>query len=69
MVLFRLLFVAYAEDKDLLPYRSNGAYREHALKTLARVYPGAEPHADPFHFIVWENCGYLVDDTRRAEVS
>jgi Eco57I restriction-modification methylase len=35
-VLFRLLFVAYAEDKDLLPYRSNGAYREHALKTLAR---------------------------------
>jgi hypothetical protein len=34
--LFRLLFVAYAEDKDLLPYRSNGAYREHALKTLAR---------------------------------
>ena len=36
VVLFRLLFVAYAEDKDLLPYRSNGAYREHALKTIAR---------------------------------
>lgn len=35
-VLFRILFVAYAEDKDLLPYRSNGAYREHALKTQAR---------------------------------
>jgi hypothetical protein len=35
-VLFRLLFVAYAEDKDLLPYRSNGAYRDHALKTMAR---------------------------------
>lgn len=35
-VLFRLLFVAYAEDKDLLPYRSNGVYREHALKTRAR---------------------------------
>jgi hypothetical protein len=35
-ILFRLLFVAYAEDKDLLPYRSHGAYREHALKTLAR---------------------------------
>jgi len=35
-VLFRLLFVAYAEDKDLLPYRSNGAYRDHALKTRAR---------------------------------
>ena len=37
-------------------------------KTLARVYPGVEPNPDPFHFIVWENCGYLVDDTRRAEV-
>jgi hypothetical protein len=39
-VLFRLLFVAYAEDKDLLPYRSNGAYREHALKTTARDLAG-----------------------------
>ena len=35
-ILFRLLFVAYAEDKDLLPYRSNGGYHDHALKTLAR---------------------------------
>ena len=35
-VLFRLLFIAYAEDKDLLPYRSNGAYHDHALKTRAR---------------------------------
>ena len=35
-ILFRLLFVAYAEDKDLLPYRTNGAYRDHALKTMAR---------------------------------
>jgi hypothetical protein len=26
-VLFRLLFIAYAEDKDLLPYRWNGLYR------------------------------------------
>jgi hypothetical protein len=35
-VLFRILFVAYAEDRDLLPYRSNGLYRERALKALAR---------------------------------
>ena len=35
-VLFRLLFIAYAEDKDLLPYRSSGAYQRHALKTIAR---------------------------------
>ncbi len=38
------------------------------VKTLARVYPGAESNPEPFAFLVWENCGYLVDDTRRAEV-
>ncbi len=36
VVLFRLLFVAYAEDKDLLPYRSNGRYADHSLSRLAR---------------------------------
>jgi hypothetical protein len=36
VALFRLLFVAYAEDKDLLPYRTNGRYQRHALKTTAR---------------------------------
>lgn len=36
IVLFRLLFVAYGEDKDLLPYRSNGRYQHQALKTMAR---------------------------------
>lgn len=33
--LFRLLFIAYAEDKDLLPYRWNGLYRSRSLKTKA----------------------------------
>ena len=36
VILFRLLFVAYAEDKDLLPYRTNGRYNDHSLKRLAR---------------------------------
>jgi len=35
-VLFRLLFVAYAEDKNLLPYRSNDLYRARSLKQKAR---------------------------------
>ena len=35
-VLFRLLFVAYAEDKDLLPYRWNGLYQRRSLKTKAQ---------------------------------
>src|SRR5205823_780952 len=36
MVLFRLLFIAYAEDKDLLPYKHNGLYRSRSLKEKAR---------------------------------
>lgn len=34
--LFRLLFVAYAEDRDLLPYRYNDAYRRRSLKQKAQ---------------------------------
>ena len=36
VILFRLLFVAYAEDKDLLPYRINSHYADHSLKLRAR---------------------------------
>ena len=36
IVLFRLLFVAYAEDRDLLPYRHNDAYRRRSLKQKAQ---------------------------------
>ena len=35
-VLFRLLFIAYAEDRDLLPYRFNDAYRSRSLKEKAQ---------------------------------
>lgn len=55
IVLFRLLFLAYAEDRDLLPYRSNAAYERAALKSTARLladqantgrsYEGAETHS------------------------
>ena len=36
VLLFRILFIAYAEDRELLPYRSSEAYRQAALKTMAR---------------------------------
>lgn len=36
MILFRLLFIAYAEDRDLLPYRYNDAYRRRSLKQKAQ---------------------------------
>lgn len=35
-VLFRLLFVAYAEDQDLLPYRHHEPYRRRSLKQKAQ---------------------------------
>ncbi len=45
-ILFRLLFVSYAEDRGLLPYQRNPRYTRKALKTLAR-----ELAADPgLHF-------------------
>ena len=36
VILFRLLFVAYAEDKDLLPYHTNSNYNHHSLKLIAQ---------------------------------
>ena len=35
-LLFRFLFIAYAEDKDLLPYRWNDLYQRRSLKTKAQ---------------------------------
>jgi hypothetical protein len=35
VILFRLLFIAYAEDKELLPYRTNEFYRDRSLKKKA----------------------------------
>ncbi len=35
-LLFRLLFVAYAEDRDLLPYRRNQRYERKSLKQKAK---------------------------------
>ncbi len=34
-LLFRLLFIAYAEDKELLPYRTNELYKKRSLKDKA----------------------------------
>ncbi len=35
-VLFRLLFIAYGEDRDLLPFKSNEAYRKRSLKKKSK---------------------------------
>ena len=36
IALFRVLFVAYAEDAGLLPYRTNTVYARQSLKSMAR---------------------------------
>ena len=41
IVLFRLLFIAYAEDRDLLPYEHNDAYRRRSLKEKAQELANA----------------------------
>ena len=35
-VFYRLLFVAYAEDRDLLPLHASRSYREHSVKRIAQ---------------------------------
>lgn len=35
LVIFRLLFISYAEDRDLLPYKTNENYRKRSLKQKA----------------------------------
>ena len=46
-VLFRLLFIAYAEDRDLLPYRTNEAYKQRSLKQKARELAGHVANGTP----------------------
>jgi hypothetical protein len=55
LVLFRLLFLAYAEDRGLLPYR-NPRYERHAVKTLARDF-AADPDIafDPNATSLWDD--------------
>ena len=56
VVLFRLLFVAYAEDKGLLPYERNVPYTNASLKTLARElipYIQGEQEFSPDSAVFW----------------
>jgi endonuclease-3 len=38
------------------------------IAKLATLYPVPKPLSDPLAMIVWDNIGYLIDDTRRAEL-
>lgn len=56
VVLFRLLFVAYAEDKGLLPYERNVPYTNASLKGIARElipYIQGEQTFSPDSAVFW----------------
>jgi hypothetical protein len=47
VILFRLLFIAYAEDKELLPYKTNEFYRDRSLKKKASAGRGRQDSYGP----------------------
>jgi len=60
VILFRLLFVAYAEDRGLLPYDVNTVYTRNALKTRAKTWSesrqqGLPPHFDTQAVDIWND--------------
>ncbi|WP_214105211.1 Eco57I restriction-modification methylase domain-containing protein [Acrocarpospora catenulata] len=56
VILFRLLFTAYAEDRGLLPYGRNEHYTRHAAKTLARNFTTDPNQAfDPSATALWDD--------------
>jgi integrase len=72
LLLFRLLFVAYAEDRDLLPFRTNGLYETRSLKhkatELAELARKSEniatiQHGEPFDRgnSLWEEVNQLFN--------
>lgn len=62
-VLFRLLFIAYAEDRDLLPFRQNDAYRSRSLtekaKELSKSVAENRPLGNGDNY--WVECEQLFD--------
>lgn len=58
-ILFRLLFTAYAEDRDLLPYKFSEAYRRRSLKQKALELEEARaPATGDSH---WREIGALFE--------
>jgi hypothetical protein len=68
-VLFRLLFIAYAEDKDLLPYKHNESYRDRSLKRkaaeLLRLHREGTPFDDSDS--LWKEVALLFDAVRAGK--
>ena len=60
-VLFRLLFIAYAEDRDLLPYKNNQLYKKSSLKQKAIELAKNQPNDQSLknHYHHWQDVSLL----------
>lgn len=70
VLLYRLLFIMYAEDRQLLPYRRNRLYtdnrslarhRDEIAESLARVDQGREPGYPTDQTAIWRDLISLFD--------
>ncbi len=70
VLLYRLLFVMYAEDRDLLPFRTNPAYRENRSLSRLRdeiagrfslIEEGREQDYRLDSFALWDDLTLLFD--------
>jgi hypothetical protein len=52
-VLFRMLFISYAEDRDLLPYTESESYQMHSLKRLAVQWAENTPQFEENSYSLW----------------
>ena len=63
-LLFRLLFISYAEDRLLLPYGESEEYTKFALKTLAKTFTPSEENLeiefDSNSTELWANVASIV---------
>ncbi len=69
--LFRLLFLAYAEDKELLPFKHNALYRDRSLKHKAQELAALKVAATPFaaDSILWEEIDRLFRAVDKGHAS
>ena len=69
-VLFRLLFIAYAEDKGLLPYRTDDEYEDYSLNLRAQQLLSREEKRVPFDDapLMWKRVGGFVRRYRQGQL-
>ncbi len=63
-LLFRLLFILYAESAGYLPYDNSAAYRRNAVRTLCNDARDLLDQADPASTTLWDSLRTLVNALR-----